>query len=185
MPVYTDPMALLRKQETLFAAVEHKVRGMHREFVVREAEAFKREILSGPITTKELRRMGHPFARKRMSRRGFERTAMKGGQRLSVKMRHGVVPTVGIAIPRLPINKQSGRLRSGVRLNPVSTHPLSYEIGVGQVPYAKYILSPKGTKKMVPRGVKAAQLKRAKAANKVFSAQLSHYTLTAAVRGRA
>ena len=103
--------------------------------------------VSGGISSKELRRRGHPFGR----RKNRVTTPMYG--RGMVKQGHRVHKTkVTTPTPLLPINRQKGTLAKSFRVIP--------EQGIGlqsfrmqfTARHAKFILNPKGTKKMVGRG---------------------------------
>lgn len=80
------------------------------------------ESVRGQVSTKTLRRMGHPFGRTG----GLKRGRLAG----------------------LPINEQTGMLRANVRA--WKTDADSYLLGA-TVPYAKFVLHPAGTRKMVAR----------------------------------
>jgi len=86
------------------------------------------KLLSGTVTTAELRRMNHPFGRLPSARpRGY--------------------------LPTLPINEQSGTLLASMRVNRVRLADGSWSREIGfTAPYAKYVLNPDGTKRMIPRG---------------------------------
>ena len=181
MARYTDPYALVRAQKSLFAAVEARAKVLHRRMVVEIAKTVTADLLSGTTTTKELRNAGHPFARRKLSRRGYSRTSEKRGHRLSEKVSMGY----GQAFPLLPINKQTGRLARSMRLvgaiAPSSAQALSLTM---TAPYAPFILGPKGTRRMVARGFQAAKRRIDKKANTKLQHELKRMILAAAVRGR-
>ena len=90
------------------------------------AESAKRHaslLVSGFISTKDLARLDHPFAR-----------------------RHG-----SARLPVLPINMQSGRLRNSLRVFKRKTGDVTMWRLQFMAPYAKFVLSPTGTKRMLPR----------------------------------
>lgn len=175
-------MALLSHQQKLHAATIAKAKVMHRDAVRGLASEVHAELLSGTTSTNELRRMGHPFARRKLSRRGFERTALKGRRRLSVHVRSGV----GIAIPKLPINRQTGELARSMRMRAVPNGSASQELQLGfTAEYAKFILGEKGTRRMVARGFQAAKRKLDTRMNKRLSRDLKLMILRAAVSGKA
>lgn len=103
-------------------------------------------LTGGSISSKRLRKLGHPFARSKGK-------ALLSG-RVSTKSK----------VPLLPINVQSGRLRRAFksRLYPKQ----GFDIVVKNVPYAKYILSSRGTEKMIARGLKEEVVRRLKARQK-------------------
>ncbi len=105
----------------------------HRE-MARQAYADHQELLSGTTKTAQLRKDGNPFAK----------SPFKGGRRSGQKR---------VARPQLPINEQTGRLKRGLFLQE-SLFIGQQSIAIGSVaPYAKYILDPRGTRKMIGRGL--------------------------------
>lgn len=85
-------------------------------------------LLEGTVTTKQLRRMNHPY-----------------GRLPSAKPR-GVLPA-------LPINKQSGGLIESMEIRRVRLAEGGYAREIGfTAPYAQYVLAPEGTKYMIARG---------------------------------
>lgn len=110
------------------------------------------DLTKGQIKTKTLRAMGHPFARQRVRIQGAQRGVVKGsaGQFKNAGLK-GQVNARGV-VKRLPINIQKGTLRRGIRL--VYRGGSSREFVLfSSAPHAKYVLHPKGTDLMVPRGM--------------------------------
>ena len=105
-----------------------------------EADYF--ELTGGKVTRRELRRMGHPFAK----------TGTRGRQRRR--------------LDRLPINRQTGRLQKSIRQRRLGFGAETrWEIGFDRSKAGRslYVLSRGGTKRMVPRGFEAEIAKRGKA----------------------
>ena len=146
MGVYSKPIDLMRAQETRFRKTMMTAEQM---FIlnVRSAESDLEEVTSGTVSTSQLRRLGHPFARGASSAESTPKGAMRGAS----KKRRQRVGITGV-VPLLPINKQSGKLRGGTFMRRTSSRPLTFVVG-SDVAYAKYIFAPAGTKRMVGRGV--------------------------------
>jgi hypothetical protein len=163
--------------------VEAKAKKMHQEMVRKAAIHVQAELLSGTTSTRELTNAGHPFARKKLSRRGYRRTrdGFAKGARMSEKMRLGA----GASFPLLPINKQTGRLAKSARIRAVTPPPggQSWQLGY-TAPYAPFILGPRGTRKMVGRGFQRAKKKIDTRLNKQLGHDIRLMTLRAAVTGR-
>jgi hypothetical protein len=56
-----------------------------------------------------------------------------------------------MGVPKLPINRQTGRLQQSLRITKVSGGIQSYRLEF-MAPHAKYVLAQRGTRKMVARG---------------------------------
>jgi len=96
------------------------------------------EFTAGQIKERDLRAAGHPFARQGNAQRGNQTTKRLGGKR-------------GLRVNGLPINVQTGRLRDSF----YQTRPMGINkvVRMGfRAPYAKYVLSPTGTRYMIARG---------------------------------
>lgn len=185
MATFTNPMALLAHQTVLFAQVQEKIKKTHLKAVRGIEEDVRVSLLSGPIKTRELRNMGHPFARRKFSARGFTRERLKGKQRLSTKD-VGRNAGAAIAIPLLPINRQTGELAKSAAILRFPAGPGGQELRLAyRAPYAKYILAEKGTSKMVSRGFQAAKKKIDKRHNKALEFEIRRIILNAAASGRA
>jgi hypothetical protein len=91
------------------------------------------EFTAGGTSTKTLRQMGHPFGRTAGGARG--NTNKKLGRR---------------KVPVLPINKQTGRLRSSFYRSDLGGADKVTRMGF-RVPYARFVLRPGGTRKMIDR----------------------------------
>lgn len=100
------------------------------------------ELTSGTVSTAELRRLGHPFARGASV--GAPSRLQRGARAPVARMR------------TLPINRQSGRLQKSLGKRKVGGKgPLTRSFDVGTVKGAGrsiYVLMPAGTRRMVARG---------------------------------
>jgi hypothetical protein len=118
--------------------------------VAKEQADFWRVMMSGRISARQLRRMGHPFGR----------GSNPEQRRLGLRSMRGAAPAVArresasSAVPKLPINAQTGWLRNSVRA--VRT-PEGWSVQAS-APHAKFILHPLGTRKMVGRGFVTGRL---------------------------
>lgn len=151
MGVYTTPAQLAMAQRVRFLAAAANMVKVH-EILAKSSEEDFVELTSGTITTRELRRMGHPFARS-SSVAGASRGIVKGDVkkwRLSSGVK-GQITARGM-VNRLPINVQTGRLRSSITLSGPTGGQREYRL-FAAAPHARYVLSPKGTRRMVPRGL--------------------------------
>jgi hypothetical protein len=92
------------------------------------------EFTQGQIKERTLRAMGHPFAREGNASRGNQNR--KHGRR---------------SVAALPINEQTGALRRSFHRHDLNDKDLVTRMGF-EVPYAKFVLSPTGTKNMIARG---------------------------------
>ncbi len=133
-------MALYQSQKARFEKMGVDMRRMH-GIMVRDTFDDAQRYTSGGVRTSELRRLGHPFGRGRAAG-----TAGRGGLKRGSKGK--------TKIASLPINYQSGRLRRSwsLKLTKGSGGAQTYILG-NNAPYAKYILNPSGTRKMVGRGL--------------------------------
>lgn len=115
------------------------------------------ELLEGNVSSAELRRRGHPFARARK----LPRYNPKGKARVQQRRR----PKKGVGVtPLLPINKQSHRLRDALDRKRISQSDALAAQSVGfdrsEAGDSLYVLSPTGTQTMVVRGFWAELKKR-------------------------
>lgn len=146
MAVFHSAKALANHQQARFERVHRKVRVLHAEMAeFSRVDALK--LTSGDISSKELARRGHPFGRKKFGAGGkVQRSSYK---RFRLTMHAGGLV---ISTPKLPINAQTGRLQRSLRV-------FRRSLSTGQVldiqftaRHATFVLSPTGTKRMVPRG---------------------------------
>ena len=144
MRTHRNAADLFTAQKKRFSSVVMSVKKMHEEIALAGLDDGK-ELTSGTTSTAQLRRLGHPFARRLLS-------GQFGGR------------SRGFLKP-LPINEQSGRLKAGLFLiHSRRNGNQTFDLG-SSAPYSKYILSPLGTSKMVGRGFWAEISKRWKARN--------------------
>lgn len=183
MARFATSLALLQHQTRLMAAIELKAKAMHKEFVLKTMVREYVVRLSGTTSTRELANAGHPFARKRVSRRGYARYRNPNvkGRRISEKLNMGAAAS----FPLLPINAQSRRLMRSLRARTATPPPggQSWELGF-TTPYAKFILSMNGTSKMVSRGYQQEIKKVREKRNKDLQRELKLMILKASATGR-
>ena len=185
MARYTDPAQLLAAQQHKLARVEANAKAMHLGMVRDIEKRVRVELLSGTTSTQELRNAGHPFARRRHSRRGFTREAMKGGMRLSSrgygKGTRLATRGVGLAIPKLPINNQTGELIASAAILRIAQPSGGQDVRLAyRSPYAKFVLAEKGTRIMVARGYGAAKRRIDREENRRLQYAIRLMTLTVA-----
>jgi hypothetical protein len=107
------------------------------------------ELTRGGISSKTLRRLGHPYGRGASAAVRTPTGLMRGADPKKAKSSMG-----RRTVPLLPINRQSGKLRAGMYLRKTSSPGALQAFALGSdVKYAKYILHPAGTKRMVGRGI--------------------------------
>jgi len=151
MGVYTTPTQLRVRQRARFEAVKADIKKVHKIMAEDGKDDFE-QATSGTIKSKTLKEMGHPFGR---IRSGDIRTGGRGaadGRKFLGKGSKGQITRTGVVRP-LPINKQSGDLHRRIQLDgPFGGRRAEYRLYTN-VPYAKYVLNPKGTRKMIARGL--------------------------------
>lgn len=106
--------------------------------VASEALDFWKRTTSGTTSEATLAKLGHPFGRGATS---AHRQAGGRAQRGSPRGR--------ARIPLLPINRQTGRLHDTLSMVRLRDGEWSVQT---RAPHAKYVLAPRGTELMVPRG---------------------------------
>lgn len=164
MAVVTTPSQLAFVQRARFAKVLHKQEEVHALVAEFGKEDFY-GLTGGVITAKTLRAMGHPFA---VSHTGAARGIVRGSissfkaansfgvfgiSNRGVKGFKSVSPISSNGmVSRLPINRQTGLLQSSIQLEGPVGPKNEYSL-FSSAPYAKYVLSPTGTPRMVPRGL--------------------------------
>ena len=127
------------------------VDSLTRSLMLRIANGMKEEAIkpaialtSGSITTKQLRQMDHPFARRNRTPQGRLRPSRSA--RITAARQ-----SVG-RIAKLPINRQTGALQKAIKVNVRSTAGTRWRVSlVINHPHA-VVLSPQGTRYMIPRG---------------------------------
>lgn len=157
MGTFTRPAQLLARQKARFASVQMTQKEALKEL----AEAGKLDFLSqtvGTLSDKELRKIGHPYARRARvldiaqlgGRRGFSETETVRTRR-GVRRQTTTQVTARGRVRDLPINYQTGELRKGIQLM-ARNNGTMYEL-FSNVPHAKFVLAVNGTKYMRPRGL--------------------------------
>lgn len=115
------------------------------------AEKDMYELTSGRISTRQLTALGHPYAR---TGRSVKNSAgrMRGASKVGIQTVSKIIGTV--AVPRLPINRQSGRLRSSIYRRQVESDDV-YKVTVGFNPTiagsSLYVVQRGGTRRMIDR----------------------------------
>lgn len=147
MGYHTTPAQLAKRQRQRFQSVIGDQVEAHKII----ATSGKRDFLaltSGRISSDTLAKMGHPFG-KGSPVAGAQRGVKPGSFLKSGKK--GQVTRKGL-VRRLPINRQSNRLRRAIQLHYRGGRLHLYEL-YSDAPHAKYVLHPRGTDLMVPRGL--------------------------------
>jgi hypothetical protein len=146
--VYTTPAKLAMGQRARFALANGDMKIIHGQLANLGKKEFKNQTL-GPLSSKTLRRMGHPYAKLGVSVSGAARgITSKKKYQSSLK---GQVKRNGM-VSRLPINKQSGRLNAAIRLSGPSGPQNTYKLA-SYAPHAGFALKVGGTKHVVDRGL--------------------------------
>lgn len=146
---FTKPLDLYKHQMARFAMVQRVITDMHREIAYR-GHTDAMDLTRGGVSSKQLRAMGHPYGRNRVAQGGQYRPGRKRGM-----------------LPSLPINKQSGGLRSRLRVVRTSGGIQAFKLTAGVHP-GNWVLNPDGTRKMVGRGFFLEIKKRWRARNKAL-----------------
>lgn len=147
MGVYTTPAQLAMAQRARFAAVGSNMRRVHEMLAKEGFKEFKTQT-TGTISLKESAALGYLYARRKTALAGSARGAKARVSGVGLK---GQIRRSGM-VNRLPINKQTGRLHFGIRLDGPSGLQRTYRL-YSAAPHAKYALAVDGTKQVVPRGL--------------------------------
>ncbi|NBW10348.1 MAG: hypothetical protein EBR82_20195 [Caulobacteraceae bacterium] len=141
MARHTDVAAFGAAMEKRFANVGLTAKAVH-EVLYHGGRRDHFEFTAGKIKTAELKAAGHPFARQGIAQRGNKSGMKLGGKK-------------GLRVNLLPINEQT----RGLRRSFYSTGPAGADqvVKMGfRIRYAKFVLSPTGTSRMVARGFYSA-----------------------------
>jgi hypothetical protein len=122
---------------------------MHME-LVRGGEQDHAQLTSGRVPEAQLRAMGHPFGRTAGGARGVVKKSRKYGALSARAKSKGAVIRKGVLMP-LPINRQTGMMRASYFKTAPSGKDRIVNMGFN-APYARYVLSPTGTRYMTARG---------------------------------
>ena len=148
MRVHHSATALYDAQLKRFATMGMTMREGHRD-IAHKCFGRMSHYTRGGISQKTLNRLGNPFGRGASAAERTPTGLMRGADPAKAKKHTGRVK-----IPLLPINRQSGKLRQGMYLRKTFFPGALQAFALGSdVKYAKYILHPAGTKKMVGRGI--------------------------------
>ena len=107
-----------------------------------------RDATSGTLQEKDLRRMGHPYARRARSARQLQ--AAKRGSNLGLRDSGRRQVSRSGAVQVLPTNRWTGSVRRGIFMAKAGRN--GWDVG-SNAPHAKFLFAPKGTKYMKPREV--------------------------------
>ncbi|MFZ4483741.1 MAG: hypothetical protein ACOYOL_07160 [Chthoniobacterales bacterium] len=131
MATYTSSAALLLAQTDRFRRMKGTAQQVHAQ-LAREGYADHIALTSGGISSATLAAVGYPFAKRRrpINKKALRAAGFRGG------------------VPLLAINVQTGGLRRGFRFGKSGN---AWEVA-NSVAYAKFILNPQGTIRMVGRG---------------------------------
>lgn len=137
-----DALQLYDIQRRRFQRVASTVKNVM-EWSARQGRVDLHELTSGDVSTKQLRRLGHPYARDPDPATGtrVRRRVGRGKMERVIGRR---------SLPPYPINAQNGELRGGIYLNRLGRNV--FELG-SRAPHARYQFSPWGTRFMIRRGV--------------------------------
>jgi len=151
MGVYTTPTQLRVRQRTRFAAVGRDINRIH-QIIAHDGEQDFKDATTGSIKSKTLAAMGHPFGRLNGAGSNSGGRGVKGGgKRFKGIGAAGQITAKGVVRP-LPINRQTGRLHAGIQLQGPIGKRKEYRL-YSTAPYARFVLNPGGTRKMVDRGL--------------------------------
>lgn len=143
MSTYRDIRKLAIAQRRRFAIIKASMETGHAALAKAGHEDLQ-ENTGGRISSKTLRRLGHPFGRGPMPDGG---KLQRASQRAKTKAEIG-----RSKVPMLPINRQSGQLRRGIFFRRTNGGAQAFSLG-SSARHNKYIFNPAGTKKMVGRGL--------------------------------
>ncbi len=151
--VYTSPVALAMAQAETFRRVGRKHHQLHDQVAFFGKDDFF-DVTDGPLKQDDLDEAGNPYARLRTRVPGAARGVTDKGRaaRLRGRAMKGQVTKQG-QVKRLPINIQSGALRRGITLAGPQGNARAWKL-YSSAPHARFALAIKGTKYVVPRGVK-------------------------------
>lgn len=143
MSTYRDIKQLAKAQRKRFEDVDAALKTGHAQIAAAGREDLH-DLTGGRISSKTLRKLGHPFGRG---------SAPGGGKLQRASDRAKAKALIGRkSVPLLPINKQKGTLRRGIFLRRSGGSVQAFSLG-SVARHNKYIFNPAGTSKMVGRGV--------------------------------
>jgi hypothetical protein len=150
LATFTKAIDIQRRMDKRIATHVRSMGDAHKE-LWRGGVQDHAQLTSGRVSTDTLRDMGHPFGRKdgAGSESGIRGIA-KGKHSLNdFQKRKGNTIRKGV-LARLPINKQTGNLRRSFFNTPEIGADKTVDMGF-DIPYARHVLSPTGTSRMVNR----------------------------------
>jgi hypothetical protein len=147
MGTYTTPTkyaaAFARRQDLVGKKITEVIAAM-----AKEGGNDLRDATTGTLQEKDLRRMGHPYARR--SRSAMQLSAAKRGANLGLRDSGRRQVSRSGAVNPFPTNKWTGGTQRAIFVRKAGKN--SYDVGSGS-PHAKFLFAPRGTKYMKPRGV--------------------------------
>ena len=169
MRTHTSALDLYKAQVASFRQTTASARAAWRQIPEGAYRDFK-ELTSGGVSSRELRRMGHPYARSRGTGRTKDPRNSRRGVSKSYIRNKGLKTSKGLA-PLLPINRQSSALYNSITLWHRSIgYSLEASVGfdAGKAGRSIYGAMPRGTKYVVPRGLWPQIRKRGMARNRAY-----------------
>jgi len=147
MGIYRTPAQLAAAQRKRAGLVGKKIEEVTRE-LAKEGTNDLRDATTGTLQEKDLRRMGHPYARRARSARQLQ--AAKRGSNLGLRDSGRRQVSRSGAVQVLPTNRWTGSVRRGIFMAKAGRN--GWDVG-SNAPHAKFLFAPKGTKYMKPREV--------------------------------
>ncbi len=147
MGTYTTPAkyaaAFAKRHDLVGKKIEEVIRDLAKEGGKDLVDATR-----GTLQEKDLRRMGHPYARR--ARSAMQLSAAKRGASLGLRDSGRRQVSRSGAVNPFPTNKWTGGTRRAIFVRKAGKN--SWDVGSGSR-HAKYLFTPKGPKYMKPRGV--------------------------------
>lgn len=153
MATFTRPAQLQARMKQRAAAATYGMGQAHKDLYTggRKDHA---QYTSGRVSTRELRDMGHPFGRKRSQDRSTGARGVQNGATQKDLSKHARSKGNRIrkgVLMSLPINDQTGGMRRSFFQSAEQGADRTVQMGFS-ADYARWVLSPTGTRKMVARG---------------------------------
>lgn len=137
---YSDFQKLADRYRKIAVQLPKDAEVWHKEIAKEAYRDLKDDLLTGKTSSRQLRKEGHPYAKNRLKKAGAQKKGLMAAR------------------PLFPINRQSGRLLGGLYLYESLLIGLqSFELA-SAAPHAKYIMDPRGTRKMLGRDVMTGHL---------------------------
>ena len=147
MGIYRTPAQLARAQRLRTSLVGKKIEAVTYD-LAKEGTNDLRDATTGPLQEKDLRRMGHPYAR--LARSARQLKAAKRGSNLGLRDSGRRQVSRSGAVQVLPTNRWTGSVRRGIFMAKAGRN--GWDVG-SNARHAEFLFNPKGTKYMKPREV--------------------------------